>query len=279
MNFPDLVSLLWNNYLVHVVDILLVSYVLYRVILLIRGTRAVQVLIGIIILALLTIVTKQLIKLNTFAWLLGNFWTIGLLMVAIVFQPELRSALAQLGSEPIGRIFLPATDGSFLKELVNAVKELSVRKMGALIVIAQETGLKNYIETGVKIDGEISKELLMSIFSMNSILHDGAVIIKDSRLVAASCILPVSDNLMLNKDLGTRHLAAIGITEISDSIVIVVSEETGTVSLVNHRKLEYNIALDELHKKLKDMYREKLRRKIINRETPYMDERNYVQKI
>jgi diadenylate cyclase len=239
-----------------------------------------QVLLGIVILALLTVFTKQIVRFNTLGWLLGNFWVIGLILIAIIFQPELRSALAQLGSEPIGRIFLQVTESGVIKKLVPAVKELSIRRIGALIVLEQETGLKNFIEAGVIIDAEISTELLLSIFSPSSILHDGAVIIKDSRLTAASCILPVSGDHLLNKDLGTRHMAAIGITEISDAIVVVVSEETGAMSLVYKRRLEYNINIDELQEKLKHLHDERLEKRLLHRNKSYRGSKEeYVQKV
>ena len=281
MDFQGYISLVWKNYLIHIIDILIVAYIIYKGIMFIRGTRAVQVLSGITVLALLTVVTKQFVPFHTLGWLLGNFWMLGLIMIAIIFQPELRSALAQLGSKPIGRIFMPNLEKRIIRELVTGVRELSLRRIGALLVLEQETGLKNYVETGVLINGEISKELLLSIFAPSSILHDGAVIINRTKLAAASCILPVSDNSLLSRDLGTRHLAAIGITEHSDAIVIVVSEETGAVSLVHKRKLEYNINLDELQKKLSSLQEDKMERKFSIRSGAFggkNSEEDYVQK-
>ena len=255
-------SLIWNNYIVNIVDILLVSWIFYKIILLIKGTRAVQILLGFVILALLTIFVGQMAHFKTLSWLLEKFWIAAPIIVAIVFQPELRQVLAKIGGEPLKRIFIKS-ELKVVKEIAQAVKEMSQKRIGALIAIEQEIGLKNYIETGTLINGDVSNELLLSIFYPKSILHDGAVIIEHSRLTSAGCIFPVSDNPVASKMIGTRHRAALGISEISDAIVIVVSEETGDISMALEGKLERNINPDDLHKKLSDIYRKKLEKTFI----------------
>jgi diadenylate cyclase len=221
--------------------------------LLIKGTRAVQVLFGIIVIFLLTVLSKRILHLHTLNWLLDHFWLAAAMVIAIVFQPELRSALAQLGTGRLKDLFGSRNLG-FLDEIIPALKECSRKKIGVLIVLEHETGLKNFIETGTMINGEVSKELLLTLFYPKSPLHDGAVIIRDAKIIAAGCILPVSDNVRLSKELGTRHRAAVGITEISDAIALVVSEETGTVSLVHNAKILSEVVIDDLRKDLRKIY-------------------------
>src|SRR3989339_83682 len=162
-------SLIWNNYIIHILDILIISWIFYRIILLIKGTRAVQILLGIVVLAVLTIFVDQVAHLKMLSWLLNRFWILAPIIVAIVFQPELRQMLAQLGGEPLKRIFIKS-ELKVVKEIIQAIREMSQKKMGALIAIEQEIGLKNYIETGTLIDGAVSSELLMSIFYPKSVL-------------------------------------------------------------------------------------------------------------
>lgn len=259
-----IIKILWNNYLLHIIDILIMAYVLYRVILFIKGTRGLQVLYGLIILALLTIFTKQIIHFKTLGWLLTNFWVIGVLVIAIVFQPELRSALARLGSEPIGRVFFN-NDLVFIKKLTPIIREFAKRKIGALIIIEQETRLRNFIDTGITINGEVSKELLLSILQHGSILHDGAVIVRGSKISAAGCILPLSDNPDISKILGTRHRAGLGISEISDALAIIVSEETGSVSLAYESRIDYNISIENLENKLTGILKQKIEKALLHK--------------
>ncbi|MDI6641245.1 MAG: diadenylate cyclase CdaA, partial [Elusimicrobiota bacterium] len=241
----------------------------YRLILLIKGTRALQILVGILILAVVTIFFREIIYLKTLSWLLENFWLAAAIILAIAFQPELRQALAKLGEEPLKRIFI-SRSLEFIGEIVQAVVEMSQKHIGALVVIEQEARLKNFIETGTIVNGQISKELLLSIFYPNSALHDGAVIVEGSRLIAAGCILPVSENPQISKVLGTRHRAAIGITEVSDAIAVVVSEESSEISLAYEGKLQQNISRDELKKKLIEIYRSRIEKSFISK----ADEKN-----
>ncbi|MBT9167388.1 MAG: Cyclic di-AMP synthase CdaA [Syntrophomonadaceae bacterium] len=221
-------------------DIALVTYVFYKAIILIRGTRAEQLIKGVAVLLITTVVSGQ-IGLDTFHWLLRNVMTIGLVAIAIIFQPELRRTLETLGR---GKIFTRSSylyaDTDFelmLDELIKAVQVLVKKRLGALIVLERETGLNELVETGIFIDGQVTAELLINIFLPRSPLHDGAVIIRGNRMMAAGCYLPLTENPNLSTELGTRHRAALGVSEQSDAVVIVVSEETGVVSITNNGKL------------------------------------------
>ncbi|MBS3900138.1 MAG: diadenylate cyclase CdaA [Dethiobacter sp.] len=221
-------------------DIALVTYVFYKAIILIRGTRAEQLVKGLAVLLITTVVSGQ-IGLHTFHWLLRNTMAIGLVAIAILFQPELRRALETLGR---GKIFTRSSylyaDKDFelmLDELIKAVQVLVKKRLGALIVLERETGLNELIETGIYIDGQVTAELLINIFLPRSPLHDGAVIVRGSRMMAAGCYLPLTENPNLSTELGTRHRAALGVSEQSDAVAIVVSEETGVVSITNNGKL------------------------------------------
>ncbi|MBN1384455.1 MAG: diadenylate cyclase CdaA [Elusimicrobia bacterium] len=234
--------------LINLLDILVLTYILYRLIMLIKGTRAVQVLLGIMVLGIVTVISI-LLKLETTTWLLKYLWTAGIVILVILFQPEIRSGLAHLGSGKFTHFFMKE-EITAIKELVSAVKECSYKKIGMLIVVEQETGLKDIIEKGVRINAEISHELLVSIFNPRSPLHDGAAVLAGSKIIAASCILPSTENPAISKFLGMRHRAAIGITEVSDAFVITVSEETGLVSISHKGKFEKDTDIAGLEKYL-----------------------------
>lgn len=250
----------------HVLDILIVTFVLYKLLLLIRETRAEQVLKGLGILLLVTYLSEVL-QFSTVYWILKNTATVGVIALLIVFQPELRRALEQIGrGQLLDRLFLH-DDQDFTKlvnELVHSVQSLAKAKTGALIVMERKTGINEVIETGVKIDGELSEALLLNIFFENTPLHDGAVIIRGDRIAAAGCFLPLTENSNISKQLGTRHRAALGITEISDSIAIVVSEETGVISIASNGKLTRYLDSKALREMLrKYLIREKETRSLI----------------
>lgn len=223
-----------------ILDIAIVTYVFYKAIVLIRGTRAEQLVKGLAILLIVTVVTGEL-GLYTINWLLDRILTLGLVAIPIVFQPELRRALETLGR---GKIFtrtsLFQSEKEFeqmMTELIKAVQVLVKKRLGALVVFERETGLNELAETGIPIDGQISAELLINIFIDRSPLHDGAVIVRGNRIVAAGCYLPLTENPNLSKELGTRHRAALGVSEHSDAVALVVSEETGVISLAAGGKL------------------------------------------
>ncbi|MEY4479790.1 MAG: hypothetical protein RLZZ267_468 [Bacillota bacterium] len=246
-------SLLTNLKFTDIIDIIIVSYVIYKLIILVRGTRAVQLLKGIIVIAIAWVLSVWL-NLYTLNWLLNQMITVGVLAVIVIFQPELRRALEQLGR---GRLFSRGSDidqeySRLIGEVVKAVNYMSKRKIGALIVFERETGLNDYIESGVKIESQITSELLINIFVPNTPLHDGAVILKENKISAAACYLPLSENPFISKELGTRHRAAIGVTEVSDGICVVVSEETGQVSFSMNGQVVRDIKEESLIAKLFD---------------------------
>ncbi|MEA4900694.1 diadenylate cyclase CdaA [Desulfitobacterium sp.] len=224
------VPLDWRN----IIDIVVVAVVLYQLIMLIKGTRAVQLLKGLAVLLIVSNISKSL-HLNTIDWLLDRVWTMLFVALPVVFQPELRRALEQIGR---GRFFISHTSAlgqeafeQVVEELVRCSQVLSKNRIGALMAIERETGVQEFIETGIKIDGVVSSEFLVNVFIPNTPLHDGAVIIRGDRVAAAGCFLPLSENPNIQKELGTRHRAAIGLSEVSDALVIIVSEETGAVSV------------------------------------------------
>ncbi len=221
-----------------VVDVLLLMLIAYMVLSFLRGTKAVQLIKGLLVLVVLTGVAKAfgLVMLD---WTLGWVWMMAVVAIPVIFQPELRSMLEKLGrGRPLARLIqIDQPQKAVIAEIVEAVREMSSRHIGALIVIERETGLKEYVESGIQLDSLVSRFLLLQIFHKDTPMHDGAVIIKGNRLLAASCYLPLSSNPQLSKELGARHRAAVGITEQSDALVVVVSEETGIISVAEDGKL------------------------------------------
>lgn len=216
-----------------ILDIAVVTVILYQLLMLIKGTRAVQLIKGLFVLVMVSILARQL-GLTTLTWMLDKVWTMLIVALPIVFQPELRRALEQLGRGKFITMH-PVTAGAeeykkMIDELVRCAQVLSQNRIGALIVYEKSTGIQEFIETGIKIDGVVSTEFLINIFVPKSPLHDGAVIIRGDRVAAAGCFLPLTQDTGIDKELGTRHRAALGLTEVSDAIVIVVSEETGVIS-------------------------------------------------
>ncbi len=219
-----------------IVDIAIISYVIYRLILLIRGTRAEQLVKGLIVLLLATVISDQ-VGLDTLHWTLRQTMTVGLIAIPIVLQPELRRALEHLGRGKIFQSTYFSTSSqdfdNMLDELTKAISVLVKKRIGALIVMERSTGLKEFADTGIEVNGQVTAELLVNIFFPRSPLHDGAVIIQGNQIAAAGCYLPMTEDPNLSKELGTRHRAGIGITEHSDALAIIVSEETGIISVAN----------------------------------------------
>ncbi|HEX6594083.1 MAG TPA: diadenylate cyclase CdaA [Bacillota bacterium] len=230
------------------VDIALVWYVLYKLIMLIRGTKAIQLLKGIIVVLAVRMISI-LFDLQTVEWITRQAIYWGFLVIIILFQPELRRALEQLGR---GNLFTRSTKSEeeileqMIDDLVESCNYMAKRRMGALITIERETGIGEYAETGIPINGKLTHQLLTNIFTPNTPLHDGAVIIKRDRIVAAACYLPLSENPFIAKDLGTRHRAAMGISEVTDAVTIVVSEETGQISATKNGELRRKLTSEEL---------------------------------
>ncbi|MBI2252504.1 MAG: TIGR00159 family protein [Armatimonadetes bacterium] len=229
-----------------IADIILVAIFFYFLLILIKGTRAVQIIQGVGILLLLSLISYYL-KLEATYWTLHYFLMALAVALPIIFQPELRRALEHLGRRGYNPILSPEKEFKlkFIEEVINSCKVFSKEKIGALIVFEKETGLKEFIETGILVNADISSKLLISIFAPQSPLHDGAVIIREGKAVAASCYLPISENLKttLEKSFGTRHRAALGLSEQTDALIVIVSEETGEISTAYQGKL--NRALDE----------------------------------
>jgi diadenylate cyclase len=211
------------------VDVLLVSFIIYRIILIIRGTRAVQMLAGIAVLIVLYFGARELELLSLY-WLLRTLLNSLFLVIVIVFQRDIRRALTQVGKTPFYKIYDDSEHS--LNEIVAATQYLARRRIGALIVIERDTGLRDYLESGHTVDGKLTKELLISLFLPTSPLHDGGVVISNNRIQTAGCLLPLSKNPYIDKRYGTRHRAAIGLSEETDAVIIVISEETQEISLV-----------------------------------------------
>lgn len=229
-----------ENPIIHTIDILLVASIIYGVFMVIRGTRAVQLLRGVIIvlLALFLLVSVTVIELTAFRWLITATLPALLVAVPVIFQPELRRALEQLGrTSTLFRFFRRDRDSKVVLSVSSACLRLSQRRLGALIVFEQDTGLQEFVDTGIKLDAEPSPELLLTIFNKNTELHDGAVIVRGDRLAAAACVLPLSTRSLSDRQMGLRHRAALGISEVSDAVVIIVSEETGQVSIAHNGRI------------------------------------------
>ncbi len=228
------------------IEIAVVAYILYQLYRLMRGTIAVQIALGLGALFLIQLVV-ELANMTVLTTVFSYFNQVFVLAVIIIFQPEIRRLLLLLGKNPIIRRFVATTDqDQIIDETVAAVEEMSKRNIGALIAFQRSTGLRSYVETGKLLQAEVSHDLLLSIFYGQNPLHDGAVIINDRRVEAARCILPVSTSMKLSPQLGLRHRAAVGLTEQTDAFVVVVSEETGNISVSRDGALISNITPDEL---------------------------------
>ncbi|MGI6091744.1 MAG: TIGR00159 family protein [Veillonellaceae bacterium] len=238
------------------IDIAIVAFVLYKLYFMIKDTRATALLKGLVVLLMANFVSKWL-GLNVIYWLLQKTMTVVLVALPIVFQPELRRALEQLGR---GKLFSKtaaldeAAAANLIESITKTVTVLAQNKIGALIVLERETGLNDYIETGIKIDGVVSSEFLINIFIPNTPLHDGAAILRGNRIMAAGCLLPLTEDRSLNKELGTRHRAAIGISEQTDALVIVVSEESGVISIARGGRLDRHLDTETLKEKLRPLF-------------------------
>lgn len=243
------------RFLLNILEVLILAFIFYWLYLLIKGTRAVQVAKGIVFLVLATFVAK-LFHLNTISWVLGSISLFIPLVLIILFAPELRRALAKVGQRGFLRPFLKEEEEerkAFINEIVKSAKMLSGNKIGAILAVERQTGLENFIETGVRIDGRLTSELLHSILMPPGPIHDGAIIIRNRGIVAASCTLPLTDNPTVRKGTGMRHRAAIGLSEETDAVVIVVSEETGEVSLVTGGKTIQEVEPSILRNLLKNL--------------------------
>ena len=249
----EIKDVLINMQLKDIVDILIVSYIFYNLYLLIKETRAEQLMKGILVLLAITRIAEVL-ELQLLSWLLTHTIQAGMFALLIVFQPELRRILEYLGQTKFLSTSITnsyTNNDNFILELVEGMMSLSRQKIGALIILERKTGINEIIQTGTKIDGELTRQRLINIFIPNTPLHDGAVVVRKNKIAAAGCFLPLTENKFLNQELGTRHRAALGISERSDCISLVVSEETGHISIAQNGKLYKDLKEDTLKSLLK----------------------------
>ncbi len=239
--------------LLDILDIILVSFVFYRVFLLIRGTRAAQMFFGLAVL-MITSIAAEIFGLDALNWIVSNLKTVWVIAFVIIFQPELRRALAALGQNPLFRNFVRSNEAGPIGEIVQAAHRLAEEGRGALIVLEREAELRGIQETGTRIESRVTSELLETIFTPPTPLHDGAVLIRGNQLVAAGCILPLATNPNLAATLGTRHRAALGMAEETDAVVVVVSEETQTISLAMDGQLRLNVDPTALRSELAGIF-------------------------
>lgn len=241
-----------------IIEIIILAFLIYHLVKWVKNTRAWALVKGLVVIMAFWLFAV-VAQLNVILWIITNTINVGIIAIIILFQPEFRKALEQLGQKNIVKGFIVFDDARdrnerfsdhTMNEIIRATFELARNKTGALIVLEGETPLKDYEGTGIFIDSLVSSELLINIFEHNTPLHDGAVIIRGNRIAAATCYLPLSDNMQLSKDLGTRHRAGIGMSEVSDSLTIIVSEETGKVSIAQNGKLIRNVDGDYLRVKL-----------------------------
>lgn len=241
-----------------IAEILIIAFFLYHIILWMKNSRAWNLLKGILVIILFALIA-YVFHFTTILWIAGKTINVALIALVVIFQPELRKALEQLGNKKYFAGLFQFDDSKekmelfsekTVNELVKASYEMAKNKTGALIVIEQKINLEDYIKTGITVDAYVTNQLLINIFEHNTPLHDGAVIIRGNRIVSATCYLPLSDNMELSKELGTRHRAGTGVSEVTDAFVIIVSEETGKVSVAHNGELVRNVDAEYLHNKL-----------------------------
>lgn len=226
-------------------DILIVTIIIYRGLLIIKGTKAAQMLIGLCVLFIALLFSKHL-GLYTIDWIIQSLWAQIVLALIILFQPEIRKTLAQMGEARFLPSFASAEELRSLEEILKASVALASKKIGALIIIEKETNLRDFIEMGTQLDAKVSRELLLSIFHPSSPIHDGAIIVRGNRVIAAGCFLPLTLSARISRAFGTRHRAGIGLTEETDAVVIIISEETGSITAAVGKRVEKNVDIGSL---------------------------------
>ena len=251
--------------LVDILELIILSYLIYQILRWVKNSRAWVPVKGIVVLGAF-VMLAYILEMYTIIWLMEKLLSVGLIGVVIIFQPELRRSLDELGRRRMIPLFMTDSrhkrdEDSFTEktvgELVKACFEMGVAKTGALIVIERETPLNEYERTGIRVDGVLTSQLLLNIFEKNTPLHDGAVIVRGNRITAATCYLPLSDNMEISKDLGTRHRAGLGISDVTDSVTLIVSEETGAVSLAENGQLKRALTSEQLKNELLKLKRTK----------------------
>ena len=235
------------------VDIAIVSLIIYRLLVVLKGTKAAKMLVGLAVLLLASIVSRM-VPLYTLEWLLNGLWAYMVIAVIVVFQPEIRSALARMGEKTLFSPLRSAEELKVLDEVVKAAVGMATQRIGALIVLERNTRLEDFVELGTVLDAHVTRELLGSIFHPGSPIHDGAVVIRAGRIVAAGCFLPIALEAELSRSLGTRHRAALAVTEETDAVVIVVSEETGSIALSVSGDMETDLHMGSLRDSLTEIF-------------------------
>ena len=245
-----------------IVEIIILSFLIYHILVWIKNTKAWSLLKGILVIAVF-ILFAAYFEMNTILWIVNNLFSVAVTAVVVILQPELRRAVEELGRKNIISSIIPITVGrgpeggrfsdKTINEIVKACVEMGRARTGALIVMEKDESLTDYERTGIEIDGMVTSQLLINIFEHNTPLHDGAVIVRGDRVTSATCYLPLSDNMRLSKELGTRHRAGVGISEVTDSLTIIVSEETGKISVAYRGDLERNVDAERLRARLSDL--------------------------
>lgn len=245
-----------------IVEIIILSFLIYHILVWIKNTKAWSLLKGILVIAVF-ILFAAYFEMNTILWIVNNLFSVAVTAVVVILQPELRRAVEELGRKNIISSIIPITVGrgpeggrfsdKTINEIVKACVEMGRARTGALIVMKKDESLTDYERTGIEIDGVVTSQLLINIFEHNTPLHDGAVIVRGDRVTSATCYLPLSDNMRLSKELGTRHRAGVGISEVTDSLTIIVSEETGKISVAYGGDLERNVDAERLRARLSDL--------------------------
>lgn len=245
-----------------IVEIIILSFLIYHILVWIKNTKAWSLLKGILVIAVF-ILFAAYFEMNTILWIVNNLFSVAVTAVVVILQPELRRAVEELGRKNIISSIIPITVGrgpeggrfsdKTINEIVKACVEMGRARTGALIVMEKDESLTDYERTGIEIDGMVTSQLLINIFEHNTPLHDGAVIVRGDRVTSATCYLPLSDNMRLSKELGTRHRAGVGISEVTDSLTIIVSEETGKISVAYGGNLERNVDAERLRARLSDL--------------------------
>jgi len=236
------------------IDVAVVAFIIYKLFTLASGTRALQMMMGFVVLVIAAY-TAQALRLEALNEIFEAGQLVWVIAILIVFQPELRSALARLGRSPVLRFFVKVEESPVVDEIVEAARQLGEEKRGAIVAIQREVGLMEYVESGRRLQAEVSAELLATIFAPQTPLHDGAVIIEGGNIVAAACILPLTQFPVYDATIGTRHRAAIGLSEETDAVVVVISEETGHISLAVGGRLEKNLSPEQLEERLRSLTR------------------------
>ena len=245
-----------------IVEIIILSFLIYHILVWIKNTKAWSLLKGFLVIAVF-ILFAAYFEMNTILWIVNNLFSVAVTAVVVILQPELRRAVEELGRKNIISSIIPITVGrgpeggrfsdKTINEIVKACVEMGRARTGALIVMEKDESLTDYERTGIEIDGVVTSQLLINIFEHNTPLHDGAVIVRGDRVTSATCYLPLSDNMRLSKELGTRHRAGVGISEVTDSLTIIVSEETGKISVAYGGDLERNVDAERLRARLSDL--------------------------